>query len=123
MFPQTASCAAPFGELSPSLSREKPALNEEVYNDFGFYQQLLKDFVTITGVDLARKHGGDDLLRASKKLKRNKKTAVDVRASKGRKLKYIVHEKLLSFQPSSPEIDSRLEDQRIDLLFASLFQA
>jgi len=55
---------------------------------------------------------------------RNKvKRKVDTKASKGRKIRYTVHEKLVNFMAPDPTAYSSTTTVAKDQLFASLFQA
>ena len=81
----------------------------ETYDDAEFYQQLLKEFLesqSLTAGDIARsKHG----------TKRRK--VVDRKASKGRKIRYHVHEKLVNFMvPANFD-----RPEFAETLFGSLF--
>ncbi|MEW5300655.1 MAG: hypothetical protein WDW36_003569 [Sanguina aurantia] len=79
----------------------------ETFDDTEFYQQLLKEFLDNQGVA-----GGGASARGLKKRK-----AVDRRASKGRKIRYNVQEKLLNFlAPVSCEVPPFAAQ-----LFANLF--
>ncbi|KZF21014.1 TRAUB-domain-containing protein [Xylona heveae TC161] len=95
----------------------------EVYDDADFYSLLLKELVdqrmadsaaaaseTFTGASLPAQWEA----ARSAKTKRN----VDTKASKGRKLRYTVHEKLQDFMV--PEDRGTWEDRQIDELFGSL---
>jgi protein AATF/BFR2 len=55
--------------------------DEEVFDDTDFYQQLLRDVI--------ESKGGSGQLMASRTRKMSKKN-VDTRASKGRKLRFVV---------------------------------
>jgi protein AATF/BFR2 len=55
----------------------------EVFDDTDFYQQLLRDVIESKG-------GGSGQLMAGQRQKKSKKT-VDTRASKGRKLRFVVY--------------------------------
>lgn len=84
--------------------------DRETYDDSGFYQQVLKEFLESQNLGqggVLAKAGGD-----SKKRKN-----VDRKASKGRKIRYHVHEKLVNFM--APESTDRPEFA--DNLFSSLF--
>lgn len=84
-----------------------------VFDDTDFYQQLLRDVIdSRTGSG-----GGDDWVTMQKQQKAKKK--VDTKASKGRKLRYQVHEKLQNFMVSIP-VHSGWHNEQIDELFASL---
>lgn len=56
--------------------------DEEVFDDTDFYQQLLRDVIETKG-------GGSGQLMASQRQKKSKKH-VDTRASKGRKLRFVM---------------------------------
>jgi len=94
----------------------------QIYDDADFYGLLLKelleakaannDYTAAANLDL----GSLGSMRREAKTKRN----VDVKASKGRKLKYNVHEKLQNFM--APEaIPHGWEERQTDELFGSLF--
>jgi len=89
----------------------------EVYDDRVFYSMLLKSFITSTTNGSINSMRSADL-EALRKYKRNKSSNVDRKASKGRKLRYVVHDKLTNFMfpiPVSETVDS-------DRIIASLFQ-
>jgi protein AATF/BFR2 len=90
-----AAAAAPPGALpAPASAPDADARDPETYDDGDFYGQLLREFLESAGTDAAAAAGAD-ALRAGRGAKRRK--AVDRRASKGRKLRYTVHEKLVNF--------------------------
>jgi protein AATF/BFR2 len=100
-------------------------LDEEIYNDSAFYQQLLINFVSSTATADAMRvadGAGGDLVqdRLRRKLSRSgaKKRDVDTRASKGRKIRYKVHEKLVNFVAPIPMVEAPVDTEQ---LFASLF--
>lgn len=99
-------------------SKRERTFDKSVYIDTMFYQQLLKDFIAFSG-----RHNVDNPTQnlVKTKLKRKKRANVDVKASKGRRLKYLVHDKLTNFAPSVPEEASRIEDSLNDRIFKSLF--
>lgn len=101
-----------FGRPTADLTREK---DEEIYNDFDFYQGLLKDFLSSNDVDTGNQGPGNEediylegadlgmtqkYLEQRKKIKSGldkKKKEVDRKASKNRKIRYVVHDKLVNF--------------------------
>ncbi|BGP56648.1 hypothetical protein JCM8202_000165 [Rhodotorula sphaerocarpa] len=93
-------------------------VDDECFDDSDFYQQLLRDVVESRMLDL------DDAtmtqLRQATALARGKKVkkVVDTRASKGRKIRYHVHEKVQNFM--IPIDAGDWHDEQIDELFASL---
>ncbi|THU91507.1 TRAUB-domain-containing protein [Dendrothele bispora CBS 962.96] len=84
----------------------------EVFDDTDFYQQLLRDVIDSRGAS-----GGDDWMTIQKQKKAKKK--VDTKASKGRKLRYEVHEKLQHFM-APVVVRGTWHEEQIDELFASL---
>ncbi|KAF8661273.1 hypothetical protein AX16_001374 [Volvariella volvacea WC 439] len=85
----------------------------EIFDDTDFYQQLLRDIIDSRGENT----GMSDWMAAQKE-KKAKKT-VDPKASKGRKIRYQVHEKIQNFMVPVPVVGGWHEEQ-IDELFASL---
>jgi protein AATF/BFR2 len=94
--------------------------DEEVYDDRQFYSMLLKTFIT-QSAGAASGAGGSMLASDLEALRKYKKAKNDVdrKATKGRKIRYVVHPKLQNFmfpQPGpTPQVD-------VDRLFQSLFQ-
>ncbi|GAA6035689.1 hypothetical protein JCM8097_004972 [Rhodosporidiobolus ruineniae] len=90
----------------------------ECFDDSDWYSQVLRDVVESRMLDL------DDVtltqLRTATALARGKKVkkVVDTRASKGRKIRYHVHEKAQNFM--IPVEAGHWHDEQIDELFASL---
>jgi protein AATF/BFR2 len=88
----------------------------KIYDDADFYGLLLKelleqksaDSVATANIDLSSN------LRREAKTKKN----VDTKASKGRKLRYTVHEKLQNFM--APEDRTQWQPEAIDRFFGSL---
>ncbi|GAA6009517.1 hypothetical protein JCM10207_003812 [Rhodosporidiobolus poonsookiae] len=93
-------------------------VDEECFDDGDFYAQVLRDVVESRMLDL------DDAtltsLRSATALARGKKVkkVVDTRASKGRKIRYHVHEKAQNFM--IPVEAGHWHDEQTDELFASL---
>ncbi|KAJ3307650.1 hypothetical protein HDU76_004469 [Blyttiomyces sp. JEL0837] len=94
--------------------------DEEVFDDGDFYQQLLKELIE------SRMDNDDPLLMSIKwaelkqmQNRQKKKRQVDTKASKGRKLRYHVHEKIQNFMAPQPR--GTWHDSMIDELFNSLF--
>lgn len=105
---------------APVQAARKVAEDPEIYDDADFYQLLLKELVDQRTSDTAA--GGDSSVptvrwTAIKEAKTRKQ--VDRRASKGRKLRFTVHEKLQNFM--APEDRRSWEEEAIDRLFGTLF--
>ncbi|KAF2482312.1 apoptosis-antagonizing transcription factor, partial [Neohortaea acidophila] len=88
-----------------------------IYDDADFYGLLLKDLLEQKSADSVAASNID----LSFSLRREAKTrkVVDTKASKGRKLRYTVHEKLQNFM--APEDRGRWGERQADELFGSLF--
>ncbi|GMF12018.1 unnamed protein product [Phytophthora lilii] len=86
-------------------------LDELMYDDSDFYQQLLKEFIESGGGGA----GPDAMVRRTH---RKKKKIVNRKASKGRQLRYTVHPKLENFMFPEPYPKPEMD---VDELFRSLF--
>ncbi|KAJ1306570.1 hypothetical protein OPQ81_007571 [Rhizoctonia solani] len=82
----------------------------EVFDDLDFYQALLRDVID-------GRTGAEDDWMARQRMKKARKV-VDTKASKGRKLRYEVHEKLQNFMVPVPT--ATWHEEQIDELFANL---
>ncbi|GAA5852333.1 hypothetical protein JCM8547_006742 [Rhodosporidiobolus lusitaniae] len=106
------------GEEGRTGGGGKKELEEECFDDSDWYGQVLRDLVESRMLDL------DDVtltsLRTASAYARGKtvKKQVDTRASKGRKIRYHVHEKAQSFM--IPVEAGHWHDEQIDELFASI---
>ncbi|KAF5369219.1 hypothetical protein D9757_010019 [Collybiopsis confluens] len=84
----------------------------EIFDDTDFYQQLLRDVI-----DARDAAGANDwmVIQKQKKAKKN----VDTKASKGRKLRFDVHEKIQNFM-TPIHVNGTWHEEQIDELFSSL---
>lgn len=89
----------------------------KIYDDADFYGLLLKELLEQKSADSVAT-GSIDLSTSLRKEAKTKKN-VDTKASKGRKLRYTVHEKLQNFM--APEVRGRWSERQADELFGSLF--
>lgn len=102
---------------APLQVSQRVTESEKIYDDADFYGLLLKelleqksqDSVAASNIDIGFQ------MRREAKVKKN----VDTKASKGRKLRYTVHEKLQNFM--APEDRSKWGERQADELFGSLF--
>ena len=104
--------------------------SEALYDDKDFYQSLLRDLVEQRMSSTDSITNGLDMLNVNlpsqfsihpitgMRNDKAKRRTVDVRASKGRKMRYNVHEKLQNFM--APEIRGTWTDHARDEFFASL---
>lgn len=105
-----------FGGKSAASDHEDQASSPEIFDDSDFYQQLLKDVVANAKKVSSTALSDFSQNNANMRQRKDKKN-VDRKASKGRKIRYNVQEKLANFMapaPSHSDFDSRE-------LFSSLF--
>lgn len=103
------------GEEQMGAIQDAEGENYYVFDDSDFYRNLLKDLIDRRMVDSASQSSGVKTWTATKA--KTKKT-VDTRASKGRKLRYHVQDKVQNFAAPRPVFS--WEDDQIDELFAGL---
>ncbi|PIN27158.1 Apoptosis antagonizing transcription factor/protein transport protein [Handroanthus impetiginosus] len=99
---QNRSAVAVFGtvpESTDSTKQEEPNANgdPELLDDSEFYQQLLKEFF-----ETIDPSSSETAFYALKRLQTKKRKIVDRRASKSRKIRYHVHEKIVNFMAPRP---------------------
>lgn len=104
---------------APAQVAKRVTEDDNIYDDADFYQLLLKELIEQRTIDTA----GDQisavpsvmLTASNAKTRKN----VDRKASKGRKMRFTVHEKLQNFM--APEDRRTWEQGAIDRLFGTLF--
>ncbi|KAL7787898.1 apoptosis-antagonizing transcription factor [Trichoderma ceciliae] len=105
---------------APVQASKKVTESEDIYDDADFYQLLLKELVDQRTVESAAEQSSavtSVMLTANKEARSRK--VVDRKASKGRKMRFTVHEKLQNFMASE---DRRTwEQEAIDRFFGTLF--
>ena len=93
-----------------------------IYDDGNFYQLLLKELVDQRRVESlaapAASVGTGGALQWTAVKEAKTKKIVDTKASKGRKMRYTVHEKLQNFM--APEDRTSWEPEAIDRFFGTL---
>ncbi|TIC03634.1 DUF1771-domain-containing protein [Wallemia mellicola] len=87
----------------------------EVFDDGDFYQTLLKEIIESKTGQLE----DEEIVRTNKK---KVKKDVDTRATKGRKIKYNVHDKLQNFMVPIPPPKESWAESQINELFSSLLE-
>ncbi|KAK4549469.1 hypothetical protein LTR36_006466 [Oleoguttula mirabilis] len=102
---------------APLQVANKVTEDERIYDDADFYGLMLKELLEQKSQDsvVASNIDVNFQMRREAKTKKN----VDTKASKGRKLRYTVHEKLQNFM--APEDRSTWGERQADELFGSLF--
>ncbi|XP_065191154.1 protein AATF-like isoform X2 [Sycon ciliatum] len=97
------------------------SLNPEIFDDEDFYHQMLKEFIE----GQARVKDANDSVAMGRqwlqiqKLRRKVKKQVDTKASKGRKIRYDIHPKLVSFDAPVPllSVDDGERDGTLAVIF------
>lgn len=105
---------------APVQAAKKVTDDDDIYDDADFYQVLLKELVeqrTVDGANPGAAAVPSVVLTAAKDSKPRK--VVDRKASKGRKMRFTVHEKLQNFM--APEDRRNWETEAIDRFFGTLF--
>ena len=113
---------------APAQVARKVNEDARIYDDADFYQLLLKELVDQRSADTGS--GGADggahasasaaaTVRFTAAREAKAKRHVDTKASKGRKMRFNVHEKLQNFM--APEDRRSWEESAIDRLFGTLF--
>ncbi|GKT98039.1 hypothetical protein FLAG1_00816 [Fusarium langsethiae] len=107
---------------APAQAAKGVSEDSDIYDDADFYQILLKELVDQRTVEGSSGAGAGDavptvVLTAAKDVKNRKN--VDRKASKGRKMRFTVHEKLQNFM--APEDRRAWEQSAIDRFFGTLF--
>ncbi|OAF99985.1 TRAUB-domain-containing protein [Paraphaeosphaeria sporulosa] len=99
----------------------KPLPDVNIYDDADFYGLLLKELLEQRSAELSNNGTAEFVVQAPWQVAREAKTrkVVDTKASKGRRLRYTVHEKLQNFM--APEQRGLWGERQRDELFTSLF--
>lgn len=95
--------------------------SSEVYDDTDFYHTQLRELIEYKTSSSNNVNEVAKQFVELQKLRKKMKKAFDTRASKGRKIRYVVHNKLVSFMAPNDPVD--WTDEQKDELFKSLFGA
>lgn len=112
--------------LHSSRPEEEPEdSTTDIFDDTDFYQSLLRDVIDArsgsNGVTAGLEGITADWRSAQQQRKKARQKTIDTRASKGRKLRFEVHEKLQNFMAPAPQPGGTAwHEEQIDELFASL---
>ncbi|GKT94084.1 transcription factor AATF/Che-1 [Colletotrichum tofieldiae] len=104
---------------APAQVARKVNEDPEIYDDADFYQLLLKELVAQRTSDTGNGTAAQPTVRWAAMKEAKTKKHVDRRASKGRKMRFNVHEKLQNFM--APEDRRAWEQDAVDRLFGTLF--
>ncbi|XP_055633995.1 protein Aatf [Toxorhynchites rutilus septentrionalis] len=97
----------------------EPVYDEEIYDDSDFYHALLRELIEYKSNVTENPQEINAKLAELQKLRSKMKKQVDTRASKGRKIRYVVHKKLVNF--TAPDDKHEWTEEAKNELFASLF--
>ncbi|KAK3682474.1 apoptosis antagonizing transcription factor-domain-containing protein [Podospora appendiculata] len=104
---------------APVQAAKKVEEDRDIYDDADFYQLLLKELVDQRSMDVAAPGEFVATVRWAALKEAKTRKLVDRKASKGRKLRYTVHEKLQNFM--APEDRRQWEEHAIDRFFGTMF--
>ncbi|XP_075149288.1 apoptosis antagonizing transcription factor [Haematobia irritans] len=94
-------------------------LNANIYDDSDFYHQQLRELIEYKANSSGNMSEVTKQYLELQKLRQKMKKKVDTRASKGRKLRYVVHNKLINFM--APHDNTSWTNESKDELCKSLF--
>lgn len=93
----------------------------EIYDDTDFYHTQLRELIEYKTNSTGNANEMSKQFTELQKLRKKMKKTVDTRASKGRKIRYVVHNKLVSFM--APNNSTNWDDEQKNELFKSIFGA
>lgn len=102
-----------------SLESNEQEYNSEIFDDNDFYHQLLRELIEVKSADLTDPVQLGRQWIQLQNLRSKMKRKIDTRATKGRKIRYAVHTKLVNFM--APIDNNLLTDEAKTELFGSLF--
>lgn len=97
----------------------EPIYDEEIFDDSDFYHSLLRELIEFKSNTSENPQEIEAKFAELQKLRSKMKKQVDTRASKGRKIRYVVHKKLVNF--TAPDDNNEWTDEAKTELFSSLF--
>jgi protein AATF/BFR2 len=110
---------------APVQAKAKTTEDVHIYDDADFYQMMLKELIDQRMLDPAATSGGGVETAGERPAAQwtavreaRTKNSVDTKASKGRKMKFTVHEKLQNFM--APEDRCTWEQEAVDRFFGPL---
>lgn len=93
--------------------------SENIFDDNDFYYQLLHELIELKSVDVTDSVQLGRQWIQLQSLRSKMKRKVDTKTTKGRKIRYVVHNKLVNFM--APIEENAWADETKDELFSSLF--
>ncbi|XP_014228857.1 protein AATF-like [Trichogramma pretiosum] len=112
------------GKSSPTVEdndgRRTEEYDAEIFDDYDFYHSLLRDFINSKLSDTTDPNQLTQKWIELDKMRSKMKRKIDTKATKGRRLRYNVHQKLVNWMAPIP--DNMWTDNGKDELFSSLFK-
>ncbi|KAJ8717713.1 hypothetical protein PYW07_005643 [Mythimna separata] len=108
-------------EVNP-VTRDRKHNDEyipEIFDDSDFYHQLLRELIECKSADISDPVQLSRQWIALQQMRSKMKRKVDTKATKGRKIKYVVHNQLVNFM--APEKSVQWTDESKNELYSSLF--
>ncbi|XP_022920795.1 protein AATF [Onthophagus taurus] len=105
-------------ENEKSDEEKQQELNPEIFDDDDFYHQLLRELIEVKSADLTDPVQLGRQWIQLQNLRSKMKRKIDTRATKGRKIRYTVHSKLVNFMAPIDE-GSYTEEAKVEL-FSSI---
>lgn len=110
------------GEETNPITRDRKENDEyiaEIFDDSDFYHQLLRELIECKSADISDPVQLSRQWIALQQMRSKMKRKVDTKATKGRKIKYVVHNQLVNFM--APEKNLNWSDESKNELYSSLF--
>ena len=96
--------------------------DSEIFDDDDFYHNLLRELIERKSGSDEKQH--DNWLQIQKLRAKSNRKKVDTRASKGRKIRYDIHAKLVNFMaPVINNMPGQISEEAKNELFNSLFKS
>lgn len=103
----------------PKDRKDNDEYISEIFDDSDFYHQLLRELIECKSVDISDPVQLSRQWIALQQMRSKMKRKVDTKATKGRKIKYVVHNKLVNYM--APEKCTTWTDDSTNELYSSLF--
>lgn len=99
--------------------KENDEYIREIFDDSDFYHQLLRELIECKSADISDPVQLSRQWIALQQMRSKMKRKVDTKATKGRRIKYVVHNQLVNYM--APEKSASWTDESKNELYSSLF--
>lgn len=99
--------------------KENDEYISEIFDDSDFYHQMLRELIECKSADISDPVQLSRQWIALQQMRSKMKRKVDTKATKGRKIKYVVHNQLVNYM--APEKCTTWTDESTNELYSSLF--